>query len=110
MTAHTYSYLKTVEKIGIAFLMAFVPGMTTMHTVLPDTADAFQASWYLFAASLLTALAKGYDNYRKNRDPNPPSNDALVSLDYAALPASLLAYLSLPAAGVGVISTLLGIC
>ena len=107
MTAHTYDYLKTVEKIGIAFLMAFVPGMTTIHTVLPDTAATFEASWYLFAASLVTALAKGYDNYRKNNP--PPSNDALVSLDYAALPASLLAYLSLPAAGVGVISTLPGI-
>jgi hypothetical protein len=102
-----YSFAKTVEKVIIAFIMAFLPGITVTAT-LPDTAAQFQATWYLFAASLLTALAKGYDNYRKNSP--PPSNDALVSLDYAALPASLLVYLSLPAAGVGVISTLTGIC
>lgn len=105
----TYSYLKTLEKVVLAFLTAFVPGIAAT-SFLPETVESFQANWFLLAASLVAALAKGYDNYRKNAPPNPPSNDAPVSLDYAALPASLLVYLSLPAAGVGVISTFSGYC
>lgn len=105
-----YSFIKTVEKVIIAFVMAFIPGVTVTAS-LPDTATQFQATWYLFVASLITALAKGYDNYRKNRDPDPPSSDARIELDYATLPASLLAIAPLHAvAGAGVtLSMIVGV-
>ena len=107
----TYSYIKTIEKIILAFLMALVPGLTAT-TFLPETAEVAQANWFLLAASIVTALAKGYDNYRKNSSPpDPPSSDARIELDYATLPASLLAYIPfLPVAGAGVTLSMIGFC